>query len=127
MLAYVSVLQEEHERAWAVAQRERELQKLAEEQERDREALRIANERYKREREMQKREAEEAKQRKKEAFQRWVGAIPEAEAASLLVLLMTAVLGVLSRHKSALWCIVACQLASKDVTCQRCDLLHHAV
>jgi len=44
---------------------------LAEEQERDREALRIAAERYRREREMHRKEAEDARRRKKEAFQRW--------------------------------------------------------
>lgn len=60
----------EHEKAWATAQRERELQKLAEEQERDREAAVIASERYRREREMQRREAEEARARKKAAYLR---------------------------------------------------------
>ncbi|KAI8468905.1 MAG: hypothetical protein J3K34DRAFT_425560 [Monoraphidium minutum] len=59
----------EHERQWAAAQRERELAKLAEEQERDREALRAAGERYRREREMHRKEAEDARARKKEAFQ----------------------------------------------------------
>jgi hypothetical protein len=43
---------------------------LAEEQERDREALRIAGERHRREREMHRKEAEDARRRKKEAFQR---------------------------------------------------------
>lgn len=43
---------------------------LAEEQERDREAARIAEEHYKREREMQRKEAEEAKERKKQAYAR---------------------------------------------------------
>jgi hypothetical protein len=43
---------------------------LAEEQERDREAARIASERYRREREMQRKEAEEAKARKKQAYLR---------------------------------------------------------
>jgi hypothetical protein len=43
---------------------------LAEEQERDREALRIASERHRREREMHQKEAEDARRRKKEAFQR---------------------------------------------------------
>jgi hypothetical protein len=44
---------------------------LAEEQERDREAARIAAESYRREREMQQKEAREARQRKKEAHSRW--------------------------------------------------------
>ena len=56
-------------RAHAPTPRARAAQ-LAEEQERDREALRAAGERYHREREMHRREAEEARQRKKEAFQR---------------------------------------------------------
>ena len=43
---------------------------MAEEQERDREALRIAAERHRRERELHRKEAEDARQRKKEAFQR---------------------------------------------------------
>lgn len=43
---------------------------LAEEQERDREALRAAAERFRRERELHRREADEARARKKEAFAR---------------------------------------------------------
>jgi hypothetical protein len=43
---------------------------MAEEQERDKEALRIAGERYRRERALHRKEAEDARRRKKEAFQK---------------------------------------------------------
>ncbi len=43
-------------------------QQLAEEQLRDKEALRLAGERYRRERQLQRKEADEARERKKAAY-----------------------------------------------------------
>lgn len=62
---------EENEAAWITKQREIELQKLRQEQELEVEAKRLAEERFKKEREMQNRLQEEERQRKKEAYLRW--------------------------------------------------------
>lgn len=61
---------EENEAAWMTKQREIELQKLDAEKALELEAKRLAEERFKKEREMQQRQEEEDRMRKREAFMR---------------------------------------------------------
>ncbi|GMH33873.1 hypothetical protein BSKO_01707 [Bryopsis sp. KO-2023] len=61
-----------HDAKWRAQQRERELLKLGEEEERERQAKRMAQERFHKEQEQQRVEKQEAKKRQKEAFRRQV-------------------------------------------------------
>ncbi|EFJ52201.1 hypothetical protein VOLCADRAFT_87118 [Volvox carteri f. nagariensis] len=60
----------EHDKEWMVRQRELELQRLREQRELEREGKRMAEERYRREREAQRAKEEEEKRLKKEAYLR---------------------------------------------------------
>ena len=60
----------ENDAQWMAKQRDIELQKAQEERDLEKEAKRLAEIRYQKEREMQRREAEEERRRKKEAFQK---------------------------------------------------------
>ncbi|GLI68915.1 hypothetical protein VaNZ11_013335 [Volvox africanus] len=60
----------EHDREWMVRQRELELQRLREQKDLEREGKRMAEERYRRERDAQRAKEEEEKRMKKEAYLR---------------------------------------------------------